>query len=123
MEFLLQHDDHDHDYGDDGDDGDHGDDDGDHGDDDDDDDDDFFSFFFAANWHTGSLEQINVQNFRKFEGFFGKKLKKIDFNFENSEISFKITLLQSPFFRKKNFCLNFAHWYFKINKCAQFWNI
>mgnify|MGYP006900142657 CR=1 FL=1 len=58
-------------------------------------------FFFAENWYAGSLEHLNVQNFRKFEGFFGKKLKKIDFNFENSEILFKIALLQSPFFRKK----------------------
>ena len=61
-------------------------------------------FFFAENWYTGSLEHLNVQNFQKFEGCFGKKLKTIDFNFENSEILFKITLLQSPFFQKKNFC-------------------
>ena len=66
---------------------------------------------------------INVWNFRVFCRFFWKIRKNSDRKFENRKFLFKFPLLQRSFLRKNKNFWNFAHWYFRINKFAEFWNI
>ena len=77
----------------------------------------------AQNWLTWGSRYINVRNFRVFCRFFWKIRKNSDLKFENRKFWFKFPLLQRSFFWKNKNFWNFAHWYFRTNKFAEFWNI